>query len=145
SHWKLNAAYQIGSSDKNYSRKLPQFTGAAGGGELAKYAVSKILGQPVQHFVALSFAGFTKSIDVLGGVQVRVNNTFDDYWYPIEGEEDNSCGRSEEDIAALTATLSGNLLEQSFPCRYEHLHFDAGVTPMDGETALKFVRSRHSA
>jgi len=145
SHWKINAAYQIGSSDNNYPRKLPQYSGEAGGGELAKFAVSKVLGEPIEHFVAVSFAGFTKSIDVLDGVNVRVERTFDDYWYPIEGEEDNSCGRSPEDIAALTATLSGTLLEESFPCRYEHLHFDAGVVPMDGKTALKFVRSRHSA
>jgi len=145
SYWKLNAAYQIGSSDANYPHKLPQYSGEAGGGELAKYAVGKVLGQPIQYFAALSFSGFTKSIDTLNGVDVQVDRTFDDYWYPIEGEENNSCGRSEEDIAALTATLSGTLLEESFPCRYEHLHFDAGRQHMDGATALKFVRSRHSA
>src|SRR5260221_1012928 len=33
---------------------------------------------------------------------------------------------------------------QLFPCRYEVLHFDKGTTHMDGETALKYVRSRHS-
>lgn len=31
----------------------------------------------------------------------------------------------------------------NFDCRYEHIHFDKGLTHMDGETALKFVRSRH--
>ncbi len=30
-----------------------------------------------------------------------------------------------------------------FPCRFEHLSFTKGLTKMDGETALKFVRSRH--
>jgi polyisoprenyl-teichoic acid--peptidoglycan teichoic acid transferase len=29
-----------------------------------------------------------------------------------------------------------------FDCRYEHLHFTKGKSQMDGETALKFVRSR---
>ncbi len=29
-----------------------------------------------------------------------------------------------------------------FNCRYEHIHFDLGKITMDGETALKFVRSR---
>ncbi|MBI2011397.1 LCP family protein [Candidatus Daviesbacteria bacterium] len=29
-----------------------------------------------------------------------------------------------------------------FDCRFEHIHFDEGSTKMDGETALKFVRSR---
>lgn len=29
-----------------------------------------------------------------------------------------------------------------FDCRFEHIHYDEGATQMDGETALKFVRSR---
>ena len=70
--------------------------------------------------------------------------TFDDKFYPVAGKEDETCDKSEEDIAALTATMSGYKLEQEFTCRYEELHFDAGVQPMDAETALKFVRSRHS-
>jgi len=41
--------------------------------------------------------------------------------------------------------FSGFELESQFECRYEHLHFDKGVSEMDGETALKFVRSRHSS
>ena len=35
-------------------------------------------------------------------------------------------------------------LEKQFTCRYEHLHFDTGTQLMDGATALKFIRSRHS-
>lgn len=33
--------------------------------------------------------------------------------------------------------------EKAFPCRYEQLHFVKGMTHMDGETALKYVRSRY--
>ena len=102
-------------------------------------------GLPIDHYAVVDFYSFRKAIDVLGGVDVKVENAFDDYHYPIEGEEDNTCDKSEEDIAGLTATMSGQLLEEQFPCRYEDLHFDAGVTHMDGETALKYVRSRHSA
>lgn len=32
-----------------------------------------------------------------------------------------------------------------FPCRYEHLKFKKGTTHLDGEAALKFVRSRHGS
>ena len=32
-----------------------------------------------------------------------------------------------------------------FPCRYEHLHVSKGTQHLDGETALKVARSRHSA
>jgi len=35
-------------------------------------------------------------------------------------------------------------LEKQFECRYETLEFKKGITHMDGETALKFIRSRHS-
>lgn len=143
--WKLNAAYALGSDDRSYRRKPIQYTGEAGGGELAKFAVNQATGLKIDHFITLNFASFQRSIDVLGGIDVTVERTFDDYLYPIEGEENNTCGRSEEEMKAVEATLSAEKAEPLFTCRYEHLHFDKGVTHMDGETALKFVRSRHSA
>ncbi len=143
-HWKVNAAYAIGSDDRSYPNKPEQFTGEAGGGNLARYSLEKIVGFPVDHFVALDFTGFRKAIDVLGGVDVFVERSFEDPFYPIPGEEDNVCEKSEEDIAALTATLSAAKVEQEFTCRYEVLSFTRGTVHMDGETALKFVRSRHS-
>ncbi|HZE87165.1 MAG TPA: LCP family protein, partial [Methylomirabilota bacterium] len=52
----------------------------------------------------------------------------------------------DQEITDLSAQLaSGSATEvDSFPCRYEHLHFDKGPTHMDGTTALKYVRSRHA-
>ena len=142
--YKINAAYAFGLDQRQYQDRPIQFTGAAGGGELAKHAAEYVTGLPVRYFIALSFDGFIKSIDVLDGVEVVVPHTFDDYYYPIEAEKDNVCGKSEEELVELTATLSGVLLEQEFHCRYEHVHFDRGKTYMNGETALKFVRSRKS-
>jgi anionic cell wall polymer biosynthesis LytR-Cps2A-Psr (LCP) family protein len=84
-------------------------------------------------------------IDTLGGITIYVPYTFDDNYYPIKGKEDDPCGKPEEEIEALTATMSGDLLEKEFECRYEHLHFDKGVQNLDSENALKFVRSRHSS
>jgi len=34
--------------------------------------------------------------------------------------------------------------ERTHPCRWQHVHFDAGPQIMDGVTALQFVRSRHA-
>lgn len=144
-YFKINAAYAIGKDDKKYPNKPVQYTGRAGGGVLAIDTLKKVTGLNVEHFTTLSFAGFTKSIDTLDGVTVNVPITFDDIYYPIEGEEKNTCGFSEGDIATATASLKGDKLDQFFSCRYEHLHFDAGKQQMDGTTALKFVRSRHSA
>lgn len=141
---KINAAFAIGNDDRKYTRKLPQFTGVGGGGRLAKHVVSQVLGIEVDYFAAVNFRGFITAFESLGDISVRVPVTFTDPFYPIEGMEDETCDKSEEEIAELTATMSGYTLEQQFTCRYEELHFDAGVQVMDGETALKFVRSRHS-
>lgn len=144
SGWKLNAAYAIGSDDRSYPRKLPQFSGEAGGGELAKYAVKQATGLDVDHFITLNFSGFRRSIDVLGGVDVYVERSFDDYLYPIEGKEKDPCGKSEAELQ-MYATMAAAITEQVFSCRYEHLRFEQGMQTMDGTTALKYVRSRHSA
>ena len=145
---KINAAYAIGADDRKYPNKKVEFTGKAGGGELSKYVVGQVVGFKIDYFVALDFQGFTKFIDILGGVDVNVQKTFDDPLYPNEssvgiGDSDN-CGKSEADVAALTATMSGDKLEQQFPCRYTPLHFNKGLQHMDGLTALKYARSRHS-
>lgn len=144
SYHKINAAYAFGRDDNTYPNKPKEFTGAAGGGQLAKYAVSQVTGLPIDYFIAVSFKGFQQSIDVLGGVEVDVPHTFDDNQYPIEEEKENMCGKSDEELKELVATLSGDLLEKEFPCRYESLHFDEGIELMDGQRALKFVRSRKS-
>jgi LCP family protein required for cell wall assembly len=143
--WKVNAAYAIGSSQNQYLKRPDEFKGEAGGGAMAKYALEQIVGFPIDHFVALDFDGFEKSIDVVGGIDVFVERSFTDPLYPIPGEEANPCGKTEEEIAATVATLSANLVEKEFPCRYEVLSFTRGKTHLDGATALKFVRSRHAA
>jgi hypothetical protein len=68
----------------------------------------------------------------------------DDYHYPIDGKEDETCGHTDEEIKTFTATASAEMdFWDFFSCRYKHLHVDAGVQHMDGVTALEFVRSRH--
>jgi len=56
-----------------------------------------------------------------------VEREFDDYKYPIPGKENDDCGGDLE-----------------YRCRYEHLHFDAGWQSMNGERALKYIRSRYA-
>jgi LCP family protein required for cell wall assembly len=141
---KINAAYAIGVDDKKYPNKKAEFTGKAGGGELSKSVISKIVGSNIDYFVTLDFQGFIKTVDILGGISVPVKNTLDDPYYPLETNIDDTCGKTEDEIKSLEATMSGDKLDQQFTCRYEHLHFDPGLQNMDGQTALKFVRSRHS-
>lgn len=141
---KINEAYAIGISDKQYPNKKVLFTGQAGGGEMAKAVVEKVVGFKIDYFATIDFDGFVKVIDILGGINIRVERAFDDPKYPIEENIDDNCEKSDEEIATLTATMSGEKLEEQFSCRYEELHFDRGVQIMDGTTALKFSRSRHS-
>lgn len=141
---KVNEANSIGLDDKHYPNKEIQFTGLAGGGQMVKTVLSQILNIPIDNFITINFAGFIKTIDTLGGIDVNVQKTFDDPFYPIEEKTTDTCGKTPEEIIALTATISASKLEQQFTCRYEALHFDKGLQHMDSAIALKFVRSRHS-
>jgi len=132
---KVNYAYAVGEADKKGKGLL-----------LAKASVGKILGQKIDYGFRIDFNGFIKAVDRMGGLDIDVARSFDDYAYPLSGKEDELCGVSEDEVATLSAQIAtGSATEfDLFPCRYEHLHFDKGTQHMDGETALKYVRSRHA-
>ncbi|RLC31674.1 hypothetical protein DRH13_02720 [Candidatus Woesebacteria bacterium] len=144
-NYKINAAYAIGGDENKYPNKKPIYRGEKGGGELAKYAASIVTDLEVDYFISVDFGGLVDAIDLLGGIEVDVTKPFDDYFYPVKGLENETCGFSGEEIAEFHELYSGFQLEKQFECRYEHLHFGKGIQSMDGETALKFVRSRHSS
>jgi len=142
---KINSSYAIGIDDSvRYPNKKTEFRGKLGGGNLSKYVVEKVTGIPVDYFIAIDFSSFIEIIDVLGGIEVNVEKPFDDYFYPVKGLENETCGFSAEKITEVHQKYSDFELEKQFTCRYEHLSFKKGKQNMDGETALKFVRSRHS-
>jgi len=91
------------------------------GGLAVSQTISDIFKIPIDYYLTVDFAGFEKIIDDLGGIKVNVENTFDDYKYPILGNEDAGWNQ-----------------------RWEHLHIDQGEQIMDGKLALKYVRSRHA-
>ena len=132
---KINTAYTFGEEKKQ-----------GGGLMLSKKVVSDMLSRQVDYAVKIDFSGFEKAVDMMGGLDIDIDNTFDDYQYPLSGKEDESCGLTDDEITSLSAEIAtGSATEaDSFPCRYEHLHFDKGLRHMDGQTALKYVRSRHS-
>ena len=127
---KINRAYSDGEETRR-----------GGGLVLTKSVVGKITGQNIDYGVVIDFSGFIKAVDLMGGLDIDVERSFDDYEYPIAGREDDPCDNKPEDLEKL-ATASSQL--EAFPCRYEHLHFDKGINQMNGDTALKFVRSRHA-
>lgn len=121
---KINSAYYWGN------QKTPFFdnSGSPGGRiGFAKAITSVVVGQPIQYGVIIDFSAFKDVIDALGGINVKVENSFTDKLYPIAGREDDTCGG-----------------DPAFACRYETISFNSGTVVMDGATALKFVRSRHA-
>lgn len=104
-----------------------------GGAALVKSLVEKITGQAVSDNLVLDFSGFKEIIDAVGGIEVNVDRAFTDTRYPLAGRENDLCGGEEGTSAS----------RKEFKCRYETIHFEAGLVKMNGETALKFVRSRN--
>lgn len=141
---KINAAYAIGLDHRKYPNKREDFMGKDGGRLLASYAVKQVTGLTIDHAVSISFSGFLKAITLLEPLVVEVPQSFIDPYYPIEGKENDSCDKTEEDIKNITATMSGFLLEKEFTCRYETISYTKGNQTMTAQEALKFVRSRHS-
>ncbi|MBI4092970.1 MAG: LCP family protein [Candidatus Kerfeldbacteria bacterium] len=86
-----------------------------GGEQLASELVANVTGQPIHYFGQIDFAGFMNIVDDLGGIEVNVEQPFTDREYPTPN------------------------------FGYQTIRFDAGRQPMDGATALKFVRSRHGS
>lgn len=160
---KINLAYAIGIDHNNYKNKLDLYAGSQGGGTLAKQVVTNVTGLSIDKYVTIDFSGFEKAIDVIGGVDINVERAFTDYEYPIVGRENAACNDDPVAIATRSAVPSGvktvddglkdgsvsstnlSTLSATFPCRYEILSFAAGQQHMDGNIALKYVRSRHSA
>lgn len=75
---------------------------------------------------------------------MKITKPFVDEFYPIDIGTTDTCGKSPDDIKALEATMSGDLLDSQFTCRYETLIFNIGTTHLNGATALKYARLRHS-
>lgn len=114
---KINTAFYYGEEKRK-----------GGGFILAKAAVSEIFDQPVDYAIKINFDGFKKIIDLLGGIDINIENSFTDKKYPIEGKENDNC--------------DGN--DPEYKCRYQTVHFERGKQHLNGTTALQFVRSRNA-
>jgi len=143
-HSKINAVYQIGLFPKTFPDVNVKKEGST---DVLKSSIKTITGLTIDNVVTVDFAGFEKAVDALGGIDVQVQKTFDDYEYPIDGKEKDTCDKKDqelEDALKLATSSAIGVAPTAFPCRFEQLHFDAGKVHMDGATALKYVRSRHS-
>lgn len=141
---KINAIYSLQAEPAEYPKQDLKTSESQAGVVLLKQAIKDVTGLTPHFVIGVDFSSFANAIDALDGVEVNVPATFDDNFYPVKGLELELCGHTPEEVTRLSNTYSGFELEKQFPCRYEQLHFDKGNSQMDGATALKFVRSRHS-
>jgi len=86
------------------------------GMDMIMEAAGTITGLPMHYYVKIDFKGFGKIIDGIGGVDLYVDETINDPLYPKDGTYD-----------------------------YEPFYLPAGNRHLDGETALKYVRSRQTS
>ncbi len=89
------------------------FGSSAQGLDYMKSKVEEIVGIPIHYWVKIDFKGFKELIDALGGIDVEVANAIYDPYYPKDGTY-----------------------------LYETFSLSAGQHHFDGETALKYARSR---
>ena len=85
-----------------------------GGAQLVMDTVSQLIGRPIDYYVRVNFQGFIEVVDLIGGIDVMLPGTIHDEEYP-------------------TADYG-----------VETFHLEAGLQHLDGATALKFARTRHS-
>lgn len=78
-----------------------------------KETVSNITGLPINYYIALDFDGFRQIIGELGGVNIQVPKTIHDERYPGPNYS------------------------------YQTFEIGPGLQELDGETALKYARTRH--
>jgi LCP family protein required for cell wall assembly len=102
---RINTAHYLG--------ELYDYPG--GGPALAVKTVQYNLGVPIHHYARVNFTAFEKLIDVIGGIDVYVEEEITDAMYPDEGYG------------------------------YDPLYISAGWQHFNGEMALKYARTRHSA
>ena len=79
-----------------------------------KQTIEHITGMPLHYFITLDFDGFEKIVDTLGGISLEVTRDLYDSRYP---------GKNYS---------------------YETFEIKKGWQTLDGATALKYVRERHS-
>lgn len=79
---KINALYQMGLNEDQ-------------GLSFTRSEVGEILGITIPYAVRVDFSGFVKAVDTLGGIEVGVQKSFDDYFYPVPGREKDLCDYSE--------------------------------------------------
>lgn len=110
---KVNSVFPFTYANKK-AEKVSEDEAFKASFEALTKSVEEVTGMQTHYGVMVNFQGFKEIIDILGGIEINVENSFTDYNYP-------------NDDGSGVITVS----------------FRSGWQKMDGKTALRFVRSRH--
>lgn len=110
--------------DKKYNSRINQvFSNLKDSGlsddealEETSKLVETIVGMPIHYYARVDFQALVEVVDILGGVDVYLDEAINDATYPKDG------------------TLG-----------FDPFYMDPGQHHLDGETALKYARSRHGS
>lgn len=81
---KINTLYQIGINKGE-------------GMDFARNEIGEMLGIKIPYAIRVDFSGFVKAVDLVEGINVDVEQSFDDYFYPVPSKEKELCGYKEEE------------------------------------------------
>jgi LCP family protein required for cell wall assembly len=101
---RINTAHYLGEA----------YDYPGGGPALAVQTTQYNLGVPIHYHARFNFTAFEQVVDLIGGIDVYVEEEINDPTYP-----DEAYG-------------------------YDHLYIPAGMQHLNGEMALKYARTRHS-
>jgi len=128
--------------------------------------VESTVGVKIPYNLEVNFKGFRDVIDIVEGVTVNNAKSFTDFYYPLFGKENDTCGLNVEDLLQIKIKQAKKNYESinennedalpfeegvvkldsfDFKCRYETIKFEEGEIKLNGKDALKYARSRHSA
>jgi len=140
-HSKINSVYYYGEERQNTT-----------GIEEMKAIVSTVTGLDVHYAAVINFKGFEKLIDVVGGVEVELETSFEE---PIQFHEMKVCNGDIGGSFTVDAGEFENKIDErgkivaSYPLCYNPIEecggifsLPAGKQTLDGVTALCYVRSR---
>lgn len=97
----------------NSLNALKEMEEKGSGPQFLTQVLARTLNIPIHYYIKVDFASVKNFIDEIGGVDIYVENAFTDYLYPTED------------------------------FLYQTVKFEKGWQNMNGDTLLKYVRSRH--
>ena len=113
--YKINSVFSLQDFKDISASKNEKRNAIDGNMVLVKKTVSDFLGVPIHYAAVINFDGFKKIIDILGGVDINVTKEINDPYFP-----------------------------DKYAIGYDPFYMSTGLHHMDGETVLKYARSRET-